>query len=155
MGHPIPVGSPLNRAGRAGLLGLAGLGLLGWRAVRRLEVHGNSMCPTLSPGDRLIAVRGLRVRPGDVVAVRDPRQPARIIVKRAAARTPAGWQIVGDNPEESTDSRTFGPVGPEQLLGRIVYRYHPEARAGWLRRPAAGNQVPSASPWRSPTSTSC
>jgi nickel-type superoxide dismutase maturation protease len=89
------------------------------------------MCPTLLPGDRLV-VAGRRLRPGDLAAVRDPRAPARVIVKRVVVvdRTSGTVEVVGDNPEESTDSRTFGPVPRSLVVGRVRWRYWPPARRG-------------------------
>ncbi len=88
------------------------------------------MAPALLPGDRLLAVAGRRARPGDVVAVADPRAPGRIIVKRVAAAGPEGVTVLGDNAAASTDSRAFGPVRPAAVRGRAVYRYAPEHRRG-------------------------
>ena len=88
------------------------------------------MLPTLHAGDHLIAVRR-RVRTGDIVAIRDPRTPSRILVKRVERVDPNGAvTVAGDNPESSTDSRHFGPVAPSLVVGRVVYRYAPSARAG-------------------------
>lgn len=91
------------------------------------------MEPTLEAGDRLW-VLPLRVRQGDIVAARDPRQPDRIVVKRVAALL-AGrrYDLRGDKPCASTDSRTYGPVSHRHLLGRAVYRYAPAGRIGWIR----------------------
>src|SRR5205807_5623378 len=50
--------------------------------VRRVAVQGDSMRPALEPGDRLLVLRLLRPRPGDVVAVVDPRDGERVMVKR-------------------------------------------------------------------------
>ncbi len=90
------------------------------------------MRPALEPGDRLLVVRGRRPRPGDVVAVADPRQPARVVVKRVTAVGRAGVTVVGDNPAASTDSRHYGPVAPSTVRGRAVWRYWPETRRGRL-----------------------
>jgi nickel-type superoxide dismutase maturation protease len=98
--------------------------------VRRVAVNGDSMRPALEPGDRLLVVGLLRSRPGDVVAVVDPRDERRVMVKRVSAVDAAGVTVLGDNPTVSTDSRTFGPVPPHLVLGRAVYRYWPEARRG-------------------------
>lgn len=114
----------------------AGL-LLVARVLRRVEVTGGSMRPTLEPGDRVLAVRARRARAGDLVVVRDPRDPrdlrnaGRLLVKRVAAVGPHGVEVRGDNAAASTDSRVFGPV--PAVWGRAVYRYAPAARAGWLR----------------------
>ena len=101
----------------------------------RVEVVGDSMLPALAPGDRLLVVRGggaARVAVGDVVAVADPRTPARTLVKRVAARGPEGVTVLGDNPAVSTDSRALGPVASAAIRGRAVYRYFPESRRGRL-----------------------
>ena len=111
-----------------------------WRSpIRRVTVRGESMRPGLEPGDRLVVVGLLRGRPGDVVAVVDPRTDrrtgGRVLVKRVAAVDPGDGRVtvLGDNPGASTDSRTFGPVRPERVLGRAVYRYWPEQRRGRLQ----------------------
>lgn len=113
----------------------AALSVVGLRRVLRLEVQGDSMSPTLQPGDRVLVVRTGRLRPGQVAAVRDPRDRARVVVKRVAGGSAAvGWRVLGDNPARSTDSRVFGPVGADLVVGRVVYRYHPPERAGVPRR---------------------
>ena len=90
------------------------------------------MRPALEPGDRLLIVRVRRPRPGQVVAVADPRHPARLVVKRVADVSGAGLVVLGDNAPASTDSRHFGPVAPGRVRGRAVYRYWPESSRGPL-----------------------
>ena len=105
------------------------------RPVRRLEVTGASMLPTLVPGDRVLVVRGRRgLAVGDLAVVPDPRQPARLVVKRVV-RVDGGLVTVhGDNARASTDSRDFGPVPRQTVWGRAVYRYHPPAQRGRVGR---------------------
>ena len=91
------------------------------------------MEPALTPGDRVLVLR-LRPRPGDVIALRDPRDAGRTILKRVAAVDGDDVVVLGDNAAASTDSRTFGPVPRSSVLGRVVYRYAPTARAGRLRQ---------------------
>jgi nickel-type superoxide dismutase maturation protease len=104
--------------------------------VRRVEVTGSSMTPGIRPGDRLLAVsvpwfRQPWPRPGHIVALRDPRSPQRTLVKRVIRenRKEGTLEIRGDGPR-STDSREFGPVKLSAVIGRVVYRYWPTARAG-------------------------
>ncbi|HET7721452.1 MAG TPA: nickel-type superoxide dismutase maturation protease, partial [Acidimicrobiales bacterium] len=101
-----------------------------WRPVRRVEVVGDSMLPALRPGDRLLVLRPAWARPGDVVAVTDPRLPTRTMVKRVAARGPEGVTVLGDNAAASTDSRQLGPLAPATIRGRAFYRYFPTGRRG-------------------------
>ncbi|ANW18207.1 nickel-type superoxide dismutase maturation protease [Streptomyces clavuligerus] len=89
------------------------------------EVTGPSMYPTLHHGDRLLVHYGARVRPGQVAVLRHPLQQDLLIVKRLAGRRDGGWWVLGDNPGAEGDSRLFGAVPPELLLGRVRGRYRP------------------------------
>ena len=112
----------------------------------RYEIAGESMLPTLRPGDWVIvdqrAWADHEPREGEIVLARDPRQPERALVKRIRAREPAGdlW-LLGDNSRRSTDSRTLGAFPPEALLGRVRWRYWPPPGAAFEtldeREPAA------------------
>jgi nickel-type superoxide dismutase maturation protease len=96
------------------------------------------MAPALAPGDRVIVLRGVAawrpaIRVGDLVAVADPRVPSRTMIKRVAGFDGSRVIVRGDNDAASTDSRQFGPVDAGALIGRVIYRYHPERRRGWFR----------------------
>ena len=129
----------MNRAGfrlraMAALAVAAGLfAVLRVARPRRVLVTGMSMAPTLLPGDRLLVVRSRRLRPGDLVAVADPRRSGRLLVKRVAAVSGGLVELRGDNPRHSTDSRVFGRVPRRSVRGRVVRRYGPPARRGPLR----------------------
>ena len=96
---------------------------------RRVVVAGRSMEPTLSAGDRLLVGRTRPVRVGDVVALADPTNPGRLIVKRVTAVRLGEVVIRGDNSDASIDSRTFGPVPVQAVLGKVIRRYGPPHRA--------------------------
>jgi nickel-type superoxide dismutase maturation protease len=108
----------------------------GW--TLRGAVGGTSMAPGLIPGDWLIldpdAYRRRSPAPRELVVVRDPREPGQLLVKRVAAVEPGGaLALLGDNPAESTDSRSFGAVPPSAVLGRPWIRYWPPRRMGRVR----------------------
>jgi len=106
--------------------------------VRRHEVVGDSMLPTLEPGDRVLVVRVPRrwpLTPGSLVAVPDPRAGrGRLLVKRATSVAGGSLDVHGDNPSASTDSRQFGSVPRRSVVGVVLYRYAPPGRTGRLHR---------------------
>jgi nickel-type superoxide dismutase maturation protease len=96
--------------------------------LARYCVAGRSMTPGLVEGERVLVNRAAywfaRPRPDDVVVLRDPRAPQRLLVKRIErAAAIDKWSVAGDNPDASTDSRTFGPVPRDAIVGKVVLRY--------------------------------
>ena len=87
------------------------------------------MEPELSPGDYVLANRWAYRRgdpaKGDVVVFRDP-EGHRFLVKRVAeAFNGNAYFVVGDNLAASRDSRSFGPVPRELIVGRVWRRVKP------------------------------
>ena len=89
-------------------------------------VKGDSMRPTLRPGDRLLVVHGARVRPGRVVVARFA--DGTVVVKRAAEQRWSGWWLLGDNAEEGVDSRHRGVVPDEDVWAVARARLWPRPR---------------------------
>lgn len=131
--RPARIGGGALVAAAGSLAAAAGVVLLARFRPRRVVVEGRSMEPTLAPGDRLLVVRARPVRAGDVVAVRDPLQGGRLLVKRVGAVLGDEVVVRGDNEAASTDSREFGPVPAGAVLGRVVRCYAPPWRAGPVR----------------------
>ena len=71
-------------------------------------------------------------RAGEIVLAHDPRQPDRELVKRIGLVDPSSGkaELVGDAPDASTDSRTFGPVDLGELRWRVAARVWPPGRVG-------------------------
>jgi signal peptidase I len=121
----------------------AAYGFRRWRPFR-VEVAGASMRPTLEPGDWAIAVRARRLHRGDVVIVEHPYRVAFELVKRATHLpgdvAPDGLGLVdrvwveGHDPDGSSDSRTFGPLAPELVRGRVLFVWWPPGRIRALGR---------------------
>ena len=91
-------------------------------------VRGDSMRPTLRPGDRLLVSYRRRPRVGDVVVARFP--DGTVAVKRAVERrTPrAGqpcWWLLSDDPERGVDSRHRGAVADQDVVAVSLVRVWP------------------------------
>ena len=96
------------------------------------------MRPTLEPGDWAVAVRARRLHRGDVVVVEHPDRAGFELVKRVTHlpgdAAPDGLGLVdrvwveGDDPEGSSDSRTFGPVPLGLVRGRVWFVWWPLGR---------------------------
>ncbi len=95
--------------------------------LRRYRIDGESMRPVLEPGVLVLvdrdAFRSVSPKPGDIVAARHPYRRDVTIVKRVEAIEPDGsCRLTGDNPAASTDSRCFGIVRADRVLGRVSFR---------------------------------
>jgi nickel-type superoxide dismutase maturation protease len=104
--------------------------LLLWllRLRRRYRVTGASMSPLLQAGEEILAnpraYRRVPPRPGDLVVARHPYRTDLLLIKRVAAVLENGHCLLeGDSRLESSDSRSFGPLPPEQILGRVTSRF--------------------------------
>lgn len=83
------------------------------------------MRPSFAPGELVwIDPRAYRLRPpavGEVVVAKHPFKRDVAIVKRVAFVAADGsCELRGDNPSESTDSRSFGRIPRERILGLVV-----------------------------------
>jgi nickel-type superoxide dismutase maturation protease len=100
-----------------------------WILRRRihLRVTGGSMLPTLAAGDLVLvdsrAYRDELPAPGEVVVARHPYQRDLRLIKRVATITEEGRVFLqSDNPREGSDSRHFGALSPQRLVGRVTAR---------------------------------
>jgi len=104
------------------------------------------MAPALRPGDWLLVdpTPARWPRRGTLVVVREPETDL-VVVKRVAGRPgdrvaqgggpslllgPAEAWLASDAPGAGIDSRRYGPVDAERLLGRVAWRYGPRGRFG-------------------------
>ena len=86
------------------------------------------MLPTLEPGKEvLINPRAYAQQPPqgqDLVVAEHPQRPGFRLIKRVAAVDGEGaCDLRGDNPEESTDSRQFGWVKQDSILGQVICHF--------------------------------
>ena len=85
--------------------------------------EGNSMFPTLKNGEAVLVDRNADVEVGDVVVAKHPVEQNTELVKRIARVNAHGhYVLLGDNPEDSNDSRNFGAVTRDYIKGKVVAR---------------------------------
>lgn len=103
-----------------------------------VDVAGPSMRRYLFDGDKLLVRYGARLRPGAVAVFLHPLQQDLLVIKRAVGRRPGGWWMLSDNPLVRSDSREYGVVPDELVLGRALLRLSPNptwlAPSRWLER---------------------
>ncbi len=81
------------------------------------------MNPTLRDGEVVLVDRAARVEVGDIVVARHPIEQNSEVVKRVERINDRGhYFLIGDNPDDSTDSRHYGAVTREYIKGKVVAR---------------------------------
>jgi nickel-type superoxide dismutase maturation protease len=85
--------------------------------------EGKSMNPTLKDGEVVLVDRAAKIEAGDIVIVKHPIEQTSEIVKRVERINEHGhYFLVGDNLEDSNDSRHFGAVTRKYIKGKVVSR---------------------------------
>ena len=103
----------------------------------RVIVEGTSMQPTYNPQDWLLIRYGifkryLSVKEGDAVVIEREQQPGIFYIKRITEVTNGGsgkesFFVRSDN-DSGTDSRTWGYLEREEIVGKVVIRIKRGAR---------------------------
>lgn len=134
-------------------------------------VQGRSMQPTLNPdssiGSRdlvLVQKYGLRspgsLRHGDVVVMRSPQEPSRVLVKRivgcagdvvkprptsrypkSQVKIPTSHVWVEGDYIHSMDSNYFGPISTGLIIGKVRWIVYPFCRWGPLDPKAEDDRI--------------
>lgn len=99
------------------------LWLIGRR--KRVVVKNRSMIPSLYPNDvilvQLYSADNMTLKVGDVITFHHPRYPNETLVKRIfQIHSDYRIDVRGDNADEGTDSRQFGSIAREDILGKVV-----------------------------------
>ena len=97
------------------------IGLLLFGLRSRYRVEGDSMLPLLENGEVVLVKKGVDVNEDDVVIAQHPHHEEIEMVKRIAGiHDKKFYSLLGDNPEESSDSREFGLVEEKLIIGKVV-----------------------------------
>ncbi len=81
------------------------------------------MNPTLNDGDVVLVDRTATIEVGDIVVAKHPVEQNSEVIKRVERINERGhYFLVGDNLDDSNDSRHFGAVTSEYIKGKVVAR---------------------------------
>lgn len=91
--------------------------------LNKFIVRGNSMAPTFVPGETVLvsAIPYIIRRPrvGDIVVAQIKEKMILKRIKRVSENTVF---LVGDNANESTDSKKLGEIYNKDIIGKVVYK---------------------------------
>ena len=86
-------------------------------------VNGDSMLPTIADGDTALIDLRAPVAAGDIVVAEHPfKQSVKILKRVASIDVDGNYVLSGDNPSESTDSRSLGVFARRSIIGKAVCR---------------------------------
>jgi nickel-type superoxide dismutase maturation protease len=86
------------------------------------QVTGHSMEPTLREKDFVLVKKNnprVQFVVGDIILFLGPEEE--VYIKRITAITDNQFLVHGDNPNDSIDSRDFGMIRKEQIIGKVVW----------------------------------
>jgi nickel-type superoxide dismutase maturation protease len=82
------------------------------------------MSPILNDGDVVLVDREANIEVGDIVVAKHPVEQNSELIKRVERINERGhYFLVGDNLDDSDDSRHFGAVSKEYIKGKVVARF--------------------------------
>ena len=91
--------------------------------LAKFRIVGHSMEPTIKNGEEVLISSFFywfkKPKIGDIVAFRDS---GKILIKRIVKISAGKYFLVGDNKEDSLDSRKLGLIERRNILGRVVYK---------------------------------
>ncbi len=87
----------------------------------RFRIEGNSMLPSIKNGDEVLIKPCKEYQVQDVVLANHPYKKSVKILKRINKKNATGkFFLIGDNLDESSDSRSFGFISQDLIIGKVV-----------------------------------
>ncbi|MBI3984360.1 MAG: S26 family signal peptidase [Candidatus Levybacteria bacterium] len=92
--------------------------------MAKYKITGHSMEPLLKNGDKIIAT-GLfylfqSPKINDIVVFKDSK--GKVFIKRIEKINKGKYFMLGENKKDSFDSRKFGEIVRNQILGKFIYK---------------------------------
>lgn len=90
--------------------------------IQRFTIHGNSMFPTLKSGQDILCFNWAyffsEPKKGDIIVI---KHGGKEVIKRIHKVNDRSVDVYGDNKNESTDSRNFGPIDRSRIIGKVIF----------------------------------
>jgi nickel-type superoxide dismutase maturation protease len=90
--------------------------------LKKYKIVGHSMEPTLHSGDTIFVSNLPYVfnhpQKGDIIAA---KVDGKVVIKRIEKIEKENYFLLGDNPDDSHDSRKFGMIGRKDILGKVIF----------------------------------
>ena len=80
------------------------------------------MNPTLKDGEVVLVDREAKVGVGDIVVAKHPVENGEVVKRVERINERGHYFLMGDNPDDSIDSRHYGAVTREYIKGKVVAR---------------------------------
>lgn len=88
-----------------------------------LSIRGESMSPTLKPGQKVLVQKQwffCKINTSEVIAFSHPLN-GNLLIKRVKKIENGKYYVMGDNKQESTDSRDFGLISSSSIIGKVLF----------------------------------
>ena len=97
------------------------------RKRKRMRVNGASMQPLLQSGEEILidinAYQKAAPEIGDIIVAFHPYRLNFPIVKRIVSIRNQDFFLQGDNTVESIDSRSYGAIKLDRIIGKVICRF--------------------------------
>lgn len=88
--------------------------------LKLMKIHGNSMIPYIKPNDYILIWKFVfkkSIKMDDVIVFRKDKT---VMIKRVFEINDNEIFVIGDNKRESTDSRIFGSIAYDMVIGKVI-----------------------------------
>jgi len=88
--------------------------------ITRFRISDRSMLPNFKEGDYVLVLKiYFSLKSGDVIVF---ERNGKFLIKRIEQITNGKYFVAGDNRRLSKDSRHFGPITKEQIIGKVLIK---------------------------------
>jgi nickel-type superoxide dismutase maturation protease len=94
--------------------------------IKRFRVEDYSMAPTFLPNDYVLVSTFSYIfrlpRANEVIIIKLPHNGPFIIKRIERVLSANKYFVIGDNKNNSIDSRKFGPIDLKNIVGRVILK---------------------------------